>query len=117
MSQIDLMPTLLGLLHFNYESKFFGQDVLKADYKPRAFIATYQNLGLIKDGVLTVLSPKKRVSQFHLDEINNPKLTADFQLYFDERKMTIIREDLVKETISYYQTASEILRKKAYQSQ
>jgi phosphoglycerol transferase MdoB-like AlkP superfamily enzyme len=27
MSQIDLMPTTLGLLHFNYKSKFFGQDV------------------------------------------------------------------------------------------
>jgi len=31
--------------------------------------------------------------------------------------MTTIRQDLLKETISYYQTASEILRKKAYQSQ
>lgn len=117
MSQIDLMPTLLGLLHFNYESKFFGQDVLKADFKPRAFIATYQNLGLIKDDILTVLSPKQEVKQFHLDVINNPKLAADFQLYYDESKMTTIRKDLVKETISYYQTASEILRKKAYQSQ
>ncbi len=29
MSQIDLMPTLFGLLHFNYQSKFFGQDVFK----------------------------------------------------------------------------------------
>jgi phosphoglycerol transferase MdoB-like AlkP superfamily enzyme len=116
MSQIDLIPTLLGLLHFNYESKFFGQDVLKSDYKPRAFIATYQNLGLIKDDILTILSPKKRVSQFHLDVINNPQLTADFQLYFDERKMTIIRKDMVKETISYYQAASEILRKRAYQN-
>jgi phosphoglycerol transferase MdoB-like AlkP superfamily enzyme len=34
MSQIDIMPTVFGLLNFSYESKFYGQDVLKADYKP-----------------------------------------------------------------------------------
>jgi phosphoglycerol transferase MdoB-like AlkP superfamily enzyme len=117
MSQIDLMPTVFGLLHFNYESKFFGQDVLKPAYQPRAFIATYQNLGLIKDNVLTVLSPKQEVKQFHLEVVNNPQLSPDFQLYYDENKITKIRKYLVKETISYYQTASEILRKKAYQSQ
>lgn len=115
MSQIDLMPTLFGLLHFNYGSKFFGQDVFKADYKPRAFIATYQNLGLIKDDILTILSPKQEVKQFHLDVINNPKLTADFQLYYDENKMSKSRESLVKETISYYQLASDVLSKKKYQ--
>jgi hypothetical protein len=32
-------------LNFDYQSKFYGQDVLKADYKPRALIATYQDLG------------------------------------------------------------------------
>jgi phosphoglycerol transferase MdoB-like AlkP superfamily enzyme len=44
MSQIDVMPTLFGLLHFNYESKFYGQDIFQTDYKPRAFVATYQDL-------------------------------------------------------------------------
>jgi phosphoglycerol transferase MdoB-like AlkP superfamily enzyme len=34
MSQIDIMPTVFGLLNFSYESKFYGQDVLKADYSP-----------------------------------------------------------------------------------
>ena len=58
MSQIDVMPTLFGLLHFNYQSKFYGQDVLKPDYKPRALIATYQDLGLIKDNVLTITFSK-----------------------------------------------------------
>ncbi len=117
MSQIDVMPTLFGLLNFDYNSKFFGQDVLKPSYKPRAFIATYQNLGLIKDNILTILSPKQQVKQFHLDVINNPKLTADFQLYYDENRMTKIREDLVKETISYYQIASDVLKKKRYQKE
>jgi hypothetical protein len=46
MSQIDYANSF-GLLNFNYQSKFYGQDV-KADYKPRALIATYQDLGMIK---------------------------------------------------------------------
>jgi hypothetical protein len=37
-----------GLLNFNYQSKFYGQDVMQADYKPRALVATYQDLGMIK---------------------------------------------------------------------
>lgn len=115
MSQIDVMPTLFGLLHFDYQSKFYGQDVLKTDYKPRAFIATYQNLGLIKDNVLTVLSPKKMVKQYQLKVNEDQKLGGDFQLYYDENQMTHVREDLIKETVTYYQTTSDVLKKKKYQ--
>ena len=115
MSQIDVMPTLFGLLHFNYTSKFYGQDVMQSDYKPRALVATYQNLGLIKDSVLTILSPKKLVKQYELKMVRNQKLGNDFQLYYDENPMSKPREDLVKETISYYQTTSDLLKKKKYQ--
>ena len=115
MSQIDIMPTALGLLNFNYQSKFYGQDVLKADYKPRAIIATYQSLGLIKDNVLTILLPKQEVKQFGLTNIPNPKLGADFQIMFDAKLIDKPRTDLENETISYYQTASEMLRNKKYQ--
>ncbi len=115
MSQIDLMPTLFGLLHFNYQSKFYGQDVLQADYKPRAFVATYQNLGLIKDNVLTILSPKQQVKQLQLNLIPDVKLAPDFQLYFDQKPLKTPRKDLIDQTVSYYQTASDILKKKKYQ--
>ncbi|WP_309641562.1 sulfatase-like hydrolase/transferase [Flavobacterium sp.] len=115
MSQIDIMPTLFGLLHFNYQSKFYGQDVLQTTYKPRAFVATYQNLGLIKDSVLTILSPKQMVKQYALKAVPNQKLDRNFQLHFDENPMPKVREDLVKETVAYYQTASDILKKKKYQ--
>ncbi len=115
MSQIDVMPTLFGLLHFNYASKFYGQDVFEPNYKPRAFIATYQNLGFIKDDVMTILSPKQIVKQYQLKQIKNPALGSAFQLYYDEIPMPRIRQDLMKETVSYYQTASDILKKKQYQ--
>jgi hypothetical protein len=115
MSQIDIMPTLFGLMHFNYQSKFFGQDVLKTDYKPRALVATYQDLGLIKDNILTVLSPKQTVKQFQLTLKPDQKLAPEFQIYYDQDPLTKERADLVNEAISYYQTASDILKKKKYQ--
>lgn len=115
MSQIDIMPTLFGLLNFNYLSKFYGQDVLKTDYKPRAFIATYQDLGLIKDNVLTVISPKQQVKQFQLTLKKNQKTAPDFQIYYNQNPLIKERIDLVNQTISYYQTASDMLKKKKYQ--
>lgn len=115
MSQIDLMPTLFGLLHFSYESKFFGQDVFKPDYKPRAFIATYQDLGLIKDNVLTILSPKQQVKQFDLQLNPKPGIAPEYQIDYNEIPMKTQRTDLVNETISFYQTASDMLKKREYQ--
>ena len=115
MSQIDVMPTLFGLLNFDYQSKFYGQDVLKPDYKPRALIATYQDLGLIKDNVLTIISPKQTVKQFQLTLKPNQKVASDFQIFYDQIPLKKERADLVNETISYYQTASDILKKKNYQ--
>ena len=47
MSQIDIAPTVLGILNMSYRSRFFGRDILKAGTAPeRAFISTYQKLGL-----------------------------------------------------------------------
>ncbi|OMQ09026.1 alkaline phosphatase family protein [[Flexibacter] sp. ATCC 35103] len=115
MSQIDLMPTLFGLLHFSYESKFFGQDILKPDYKPRAFIATYQDLGLIKDNVLTILSPKQQVRQFQLSLEAKEGVAPEYQIDYNEKCMKKERTDLVNETISFYQTASDMLKHKKYQ--
>jgi phosphoglycerol transferase MdoB-like AlkP superfamily enzyme len=115
MSQIDVMPTVMGLLNFSYQSKFYGQDVFQSDYKPRALIATYQDLGLIKDNVLTIISPKQQVKQFQLSLKPNQKMEPEFQLYYDQIPLQKERTGLVKETVAYYQTASDLLKKKKYQ--
>ena len=67
-SQIDVMPTLFSLLGFSYDSKFYGQDVLADDFRERAFMATYQDLGYYDGEILTVLSPVRRVRQFRVSE-------------------------------------------------
>lgn len=114
MSQIDLMPTLFGMLKFDYNSKFYGQDVLKDDYKPRAFIATYQDLGFIKDNILTIISPVKQSKQFVLKPTKNNKVSYDFNIYYEENLMKTKREDLIKECTAFYQTAADMLSKKEY---
>jgi phosphoglycerol transferase MdoB-like AlkP superfamily enzyme len=58
-SQIDIAPTLLGLLHFKYESRFLGYDLF--DLEPgreRAFISTYQDLGYLTDHALVRLDSR-----------------------------------------------------------
>lgn len=95
-SQIDLPPTLFGILNFSYVSKFFGKDVINEQdsikNQPYAFISNYQKIGLLRDGVLSVLKPK-RLSEQYKDDILLPKESEDKQLTFDN--------------ISFYQHASD----------
>ncbi|MBA4057498.1 MAG: sulfatase, partial [Marivirga sp.] len=66
-SQIDIGPTLLGMLNFSYTSKFYGYDMFKLEPgRERAFISTYQSLGYIKNGKLVILSPQLKVESFQL---------------------------------------------------
>lgn len=61
-SQIDVGPTVLGMLGFSYTATFFGQDVLRADEDHlRAFIATYQHLGYLAHSELVTLAPNRKV--------------------------------------------------------
>lgn len=59
-SQIDLMPTLFSLLGMDYDSWFYGRDILADDFRERAFVATYQDLGYLEGDRFTVLSPVDR---------------------------------------------------------
>jgi len=99
VSQIDLAPTLLSLLHFDYNSKFFGRDALgdSAAKKPRALIANYQSLGLFENNVLTVLEPKKVqyeiVDPLHQDKVSPALPTLQLQ-----------------QTIALYQGADYVFR-------
>lgn len=87
-SQIDLMPTVFALLGFDYESWFFGKDILAADFRQRAFLATYQSLGYLEGDCLTVISPIERVEQFRVvPQGDNPyalenRLQIDSTLFF-----------------------------------
>lgn len=113
MSQIDVMPTLFGLLHFSYRSEFLGQDVFSKDFEPKAYIATYQDLGLIQDNRLTVISPLRKIRQYELTRQKNA-LQPEFNLYFDEhavKNRAAQNKKLVDETVADYQSTSFWLKK------
>ena len=65
MSQIDVAPTVLGLLNMKYTSAFIGKNILNSGtWTNRAFISTYQKLGYIQDDKLLVLGPKREAFYF-----------------------------------------------------
>ncbi|HSC40105.1 MAG TPA: LTA synthase family protein, partial [Chitinophagaceae bacterium] len=95
MGQIDLVPTLLGLLKIPYTSKFYGYDIFKLEKgRERLFMVTYQNVAYIRKGEMVVLSPQKKIDMYRPD--------------FKTGEVTRIPLDdsLVNEAISYFQTAS-----------
>jgi phosphoglycerol transferase MdoB-like AlkP superfamily enzyme len=64
-SQIDIAPTVLGLLNASYRTKFFGRDILApGPPRERAFLSTYQKLGYMDDERLVVLEPGKKVESY-----------------------------------------------------
>ncbi len=100
-SQVDIMPTLLGILGQSYEAKFYGDDILKPDHRERAFIGNYQKLGLFRNNTLTVLSPDKSVQNY--------KVTKQ-TLYSVEYKEEKPSSKSVEDTITYYQSASYLYK-------
>ncbi len=98
-AQIDVAPTILGLMHLHYRSKFFGQDVLnmQAD-KQRAFISTYQGLGYLRGGKLVIQSPVKNIHEYVPDFKNGNAAAVQLE------------SGLANEAIAYYQSISWLLR-------
>lgn len=94
-SQIDVGPTVLGLLGFGYRSRFFGHDILRQGPRhPRAFLANYQTLGYLEDGLLVELTPQRRWRL--VDPATGREAPHDAH-----------GEQLLAEAIAYYQSAFE----------
>ena len=102
MSQIDIPPTVLGLLDFRYYTKFFGRDVLRAPpASDRAFAANYQTLGYLKGDRMAVLQPKRK--------------TAVLQIATGAPVPAAAQDPaLMREAISFYQVASYVFRNGLY---
>ena len=59
-SQIDVGPTILGLLNVDYRSQFFGRDILHdGEADPHVFMANYQTVGFLDEGILAELKPRR----------------------------------------------------------
>ncbi len=98
MGQLDIPPTLLGLLDFSYRSRFFGQDVFQRPADAgHAFPGTYEKLGYVHGDTLTILEPRQRIEQ----------LKPDFATG-DATPVSPVNQSLLDTTIAYYQVASDL---------
>lgn len=94
-SQIDLAPTLLGLLNLDYESTFFGRNLLQDNpLPPRVLVGNYQHLGLFDGQDLAILSPRQGLRRH------------DQALGVSQESRVPDSDPLIQRGISYYQSAS-----------
>ena len=97
-SQIDVSPTILGMLNVSYRSRFFGQDILlDGPAHQRALMANYQTVGYYESGRIVELRPNSRVRVVDA-ESGKPAPQDELSAH------------LIEEAISYYQLASEAYR-------
>ena len=99
VSQIDIPPTLIEILGQKGAELFFGRSIFETGVNPeRAFISNYQELGYLRDGVLTILLPKRGVKSFRIDHETYAATPA------------AVDPQRLNEAIAYYQTASRAFK-------
>lgn len=102
-SQIDLAPTLLGLMNLDYTSRFMGYDINKvASNNNRAFISTYQDMGYIKHDTLVILSPRQGIDMYKTNFLNGTNVKIP------------VNEKLKNEAIAWYQGAGFLFKSGKY---
>lgn len=99
-SQIDLFPTLFSLMHWNYESDFFGKDVLCNQFEERSLMGTYRKLVLMKQDKVMILSDQKKQAFYTWKKEDN------------SLKPLPMQQSFLDETIAWYQTADYLFTNK-----
>ena len=102
-SQIDLAPTLLGMMNINYTSRFLGFDLYRTPVeRDRVFISTYQNMGFIKDNKLVILAPQKKITMYQPNFLTGAA------------NQIPLSDTLSTEAIAWYQGASFLFKSGKY---
>lgn len=99
-SQIDLWPTLFSIFKWNYESDFFGKNVLDPKFEERALMGTYRKLVLMKKEKVMILSDQKKQAFYSWNKQDN------------SLKSIPMNQPFLEETISWYQTADYLFTNK-----
>lgn len=98
-SQIDVMPTVLGMLGWKYQTLSYGHDLLSPSASPlpgRAFVSNYQKIALLRNEGIAILKPNQQFSTYACDRV-----TGDFSP-LDQKNS----DKLLHEAIVFYQSAS-----------
>ena len=104
MTQMDIAPTLLGLLGLPYTAPWFGQDALNTPAEGRvAFFSHNHDVAMLRDGALSILGLQKQVT--------NKRYDSATDRYDNHAAADPLMNDL---TIAYYQTAYELFKAHRY---
>jgi phosphoglycerol transferase MdoB-like AlkP superfamily enzyme len=102
-AQIDIAPTVLGLLGLPYRAPFFGQDALTRTEDNRvALLSHNHDVALYRDGRLVVLG---------LDQASN---TYAYDPATDQYTPLPTDPELERLAIAYYQTGFDLFRQHRY---
>jgi phosphoglycerol transferase MdoB-like AlkP superfamily enzyme len=91
-SQMDVIPSIIGLLGIGYESRFYGNDQVHTPIDRPVPLGTYQRLGFFGKEELVILSPKKEVNAYK-------NVPGGYQEISKEESITL------KDAIGLYQSA------------
>ena len=100
-SQIDLMPTVMSLMHWNYQGKFYGNNILDTDFKEQAFVGNYQKLGFYRNNHLTILSPDATAKSLEITSLKRESVKY--------KELQNNQAD-IDDAITYYQSASYLYK-------
>jgi phosphoglycerol transferase MdoB-like AlkP superfamily enzyme len=111
-SQIDVAPTVLGLLGLPYQAPFFGQDVLRwPEGEPRTLLFNHNHdVALMQNGRLCILGLRQSVecqAYSRTPGAPGPKTTHFTQLQQ-------VDPELVELSTAYYQIAYEQFQSRRY---
>lgn len=112
-SQLDLAPTVLGMLGLPYEAPFFGQDVLRWSEAngPRTLLFNHNHsVAAYRDGHLAILDLNRRVTCLKYQRLPGaPRREVD---QFEREDCDAALVDLAT---AYFQTGYELFTSHAYQ--
>lgn len=101
VSQMDLGPPLLGMAGLSYRTSWLGRDLFQTDPAvDRAFISTYQGLGLVQDDQLIVLTPDQQADARHIDDWQTSQ-------YSEESVPPVLNQ----QALAWYEQASDLYQR------
>jgi arylsulfatase A-like enzyme len=104
MGQIDVAPTVLGLLGLPYEAPFFGQDVLHTPDAARIALFSHDHdVAIYRDGRLAVLGLDGTVRDYLYDRAH-----GTFERTGPDPALDALG-------IAYFQTATELFQSRHYE--
>ena len=102
-SQIDVAPTVIGMLDFNYDSTFFGIDVLRDNYPERLIPLNHnRDIALFDGRNLIEIGFRKTSAQYVYDPLTHSQVPVT------------IDPERTKDAIAFFQEAFKLYSERRY---